>query len=114
MTNRMLHAARCLIILLDDSAEAADRHEFLRALDAQITLCTSLGAFRTYFEQLPVRNSDILLITSGSFGLRLRTDFQNDRYSRISSIYIWCQNKGAHQRWSSSIEQVSASIVVQQ
>ena len=104
---------RFSFIVLDALESAIKIENILKPLNAQTKHCTSLGEFRSYIEQLSMGHNRIILITSGTFALQLRQDFQNDRYPQISSIYVFCTNKLAHQRWTSAIPKVNPMISIE-
>ena len=109
----MLHVPNPLqysFVILDGTGQAFATENFLKPLNLETKICKSLEEFRGHMNQLPADKNGILLITSGSLGIQLKTDFENGTYPQIHSIYIYCQNKAVHQQWASTISKVRKDV----
>lgn len=93
-------------VILDGTGQAFATENFLNPLNLETKICKNLEEFREHMNQLPADKNGILLITSGSLGMQLKTDFENGTYPQIHSIYVYCQNKSGHEKWASTVSKV--------
>lgn len=99
----------CMFIILDAYDEANTTVEVLRPFCDDIHVSKTIEELDTFVGDLKEKKKTIVLVMTGTLGVRLRAGLiQGEKYAKIDSIYIYCKNIGAHQRWSSEIDKVSA------
>lgn len=99
-------------IIVDASDQGNGTEDLLAPFGCPVSWFKSLDAFQTHIQQLAAENNTILLIISGSFGVQISKDVQAGKYPQIHSIYVYCQNVGAHRRWASNVDQVSPFAIL--
>lgn len=93
--------------ILDGSDDANTIAEALRTFSNNIYVWHTKEDFDHFLCGLKEERT-IVLIVSGTIGVRLRTELLiGEKYARIDSIYIYCYNAGVHRRWSFEVYQVS-------
>ena len=95
--------------VFDASDQIDATKTLLEEFGRPVTTCADFDAFPTCIAKLSAKTNSIILICSGTFGHKLKGEL--DKYPQIFFIIVYCQNKGTHVRWASTIEKVSTSIM---
>lgn len=94
-------------LILDGSDQSAATENQVKNFNVGIKTTKNLTEFREHMEKVPADKHGIIMITSGSLGIQLKDEFVEDKYPQIHAIYVYCQSKGTHQRWASTIPKAS-------
>ena len=104
-----IEVIRIPLAWLDANVNEKENEDLRKQIGINFGRCRFLKDIDEYNHFITTNSNEYVLIISGALGMRLNSTFQEE--SKISKVYVYCNDVAWHKQWAAQYSKVRSLVM---